>query len=348
MEKGKSPANLTSCFQKLDLSPISNRKTINTPSSIQSPVIPFRRTKTPSLVSLCLSIVGKHLEDIIPDLDEIAINFPTDIKMTIAAIARRRRLLNDEVIISLADGSWEILDISGSDVTDSGLAKVSEMCQSLRAVDISRCSKITPDGFSQLVQHCHSLKILRCGGCPRSNYTARRSLGIFKPKLNDVEGESWEELDTTEIAHGAQSLQWLVWPNIDADSLENFSAECPRINVNPQPSPFGLKGVDVPREALPDIVLDDPIVKDINPFTWAVCGPVPKLTSPSISSSTELPMAEKFRLAFVERDMRLAPKRAKNARQRQRRAEREWVMTSTDAKAIALASRVSRSLHGRN
>ena len=56
--------------------------------------------------------------------------------MAMAAIARRRRLLNDDVIISLADTSWEILDISGSDVSDFGLGKVVEICKSLRAVDI--------------------------------------------------------------------------------------------------------------------------------------------------------------------------------------------------------------------
>lgn len=56
--------------------------------------------------------------------------------MAIAAIARRRNLLCDDVIIPLADSSWEILDISGSDVTDSGLVKVAENCKFLRAVDI--------------------------------------------------------------------------------------------------------------------------------------------------------------------------------------------------------------------
>lgn len=39
------------------------------------------KAKTPSLVSLCLGVVGKHLEDIIEDLGEIAINFPADIKV---------------------------------------------------------------------------------------------------------------------------------------------------------------------------------------------------------------------------------------------------------------------------
>lgn len=56
--------------------------------------------------------------------------------MALAAIARRRKLLNDEVIIALAESSWEILDLSGSDVSDIGLSKVAEICKFLRAVDI--------------------------------------------------------------------------------------------------------------------------------------------------------------------------------------------------------------------
>ncbi|CBI26641.3 uncharacterized protein LOC100248711 [Vitis vinifera] len=347
MEKGNEKS-LTTSFQKLHLSPISKSKPSVIPPTFQSSRSPIEKTKPPSLESLCLGVVGKHFEDIIGDLGEIAVNFPADTKMAMAAIARRRQLLNDDVIISLAESSWEILDISGSDVSDFGLAKVAERCKVLRAVDISRCSKVTAAGVSELVWHCHSLETLRCGGCPRSDHTARQCLGIFKPKLNDIEGESWEELDPTEIAHGAESLRWLVWPKIDNNSLESFAAECPRIIVNPKPSPFGFRGVKVPVEALPNVALDEPIVKDIDPRTWAVSGFTARPTAPSSPSSTELPIAEKFRLAFVERDSRLAPKRAKNARQHLRRAEREWVMTSTRAKALALASQASKSLHGRN
>lgn len=56
--------------------------------------------------------------------------------MAMAAIARRRKLLSDDVIISLADSSWEILDLSGSDVSDFGLSKVAEVCKFIQAVDI--------------------------------------------------------------------------------------------------------------------------------------------------------------------------------------------------------------------
>ncbi|XP_043690296.1 uncharacterized protein LOC122641045 [Telopea speciosissima] len=345
MEKAK-PAALTYPLQKLVH---SEKVKFKIPQPYRSPL---DKAKPRSLVSLCIGVLGAHLEDIISDLGEIAAGFPPHVKMIMAAIARRRKLLNDDVLISLAESSWDILDVSGSDVSDHGLARVAERCKSLRAVDISWCSKITALGVSDLVQHCHSLEILRCGGSPRSELTARRCLGILKPELNSLEEESWEELDSMEIANGAQSLRWLVWPKIDDDSRESLATECPRIVVNPKPSPFGLRGVEVPFGALPDIALDDPIVKDIDPRTWATCAVAPTVTIPSVSvpneifsRPNEISMAERFRLAFVERDARLAPKRAKNVRQHRRREDKERVTKSTNAKSIILAGQLKKSLN---
>ncbi|CAI9784201.1 unnamed protein product [Fraxinus pennsylvanica] len=352
-EAADSIGSVNTYLHNLQLNPNSD-KTKSTHKShaptLQSFDFSFlvKRECPPSLVSLCIGVVGRHLEDIIDDLAEIASTFPSDIKMALVAIARRRKLLNDDIIVALADSSWEIFDISGSDVSDFGLCHVVKLCKNLRAVDISRCSRLTSTGVSELLQNCHSLEILRWGGCPRSDYTARRCSSLLKPNLNDLGGESWEELDVTEFTHGAQSLRWLVWPKIDKDSLESLSVDCPRITINPKSSPLGFRGSEVPREAILQVVLDDPIVKDIDPKTWAVTGFISKTTLASVSSPNELSIAEKFRLAFVERDTRLAPKRAKNARQHRRRSEREWVMTDTRAKALALASKASKSLHPKN
>lgn len=118
--------------------------------------------------------------------------------------------------------------------------------------------------------------------------------------------------------------------------------------MNPQPSPFGFTGVRIPREALPDVVLDGHVVEDIDSSTWASTTIRPTRVLSLVSNPSELSMAEKFRQAFVERDTRLAPKRAKNARQHQRRVEREWMLMSAEAKAIALASRATQSLRRRN
>ncbi|EPS73369.1 hypothetical protein M569_01388, partial [Genlisea aurea] len=59
----------------------------------------------------------------------------------------------------------------------------------------------------------------------------------------------------------------------------------------------------------------------------------------------EIPIAEKFRLAFEERDGRLATKRAKNARQHRRRAERERAMNDSRIQATVLASKAAKSLN---
>lgn len=56
--------------------------------------------------------------------------------MTVVAIAKRRKLLNDEILVALAESSWEILDISASNVSDLGLSQVVKSFTALRAVDI--------------------------------------------------------------------------------------------------------------------------------------------------------------------------------------------------------------------
>ncbi|KAJ8763619.1 hypothetical protein K2173_003091 [Erythroxylum novogranatense] len=344
MEKEKAATDhvISSFNKKLDFN--RSLSAVNCAPPLPSSRLSGEKTKPQSLVSLCLGVLGKHLDDVVADLAEIATGFPSHLKMAISAIARRRKLLNDEVLISLADSSWEILDISGSEVTDSGLIRIAEICKFLRALDISQCNNITAAGVSVVLQNCRSLQTLRCGGCPKSDYTARNCLCLLKLELKHVDGDSWEELDVAEISHGAESLRWLVWPKVNPESLNFLVTECPRIIVNPKPSPFEYRGMEVPIEAFPDIALDHPFVKDIDPKTWAVRGFAPRPVASSLSNPNELSMAEKFRLAFLERDTRLAPKRAKNARQHQRRAERDWMTTSTERKAIALASRATKSL----
>ncbi|CAH9052541.1 unnamed protein product [Cuscuta epithymum] len=339
MEKGRAQEALITKkpMQKLLKKPFQN--------PLQSSLLRISKRQIPSLLNLCIGVVGRNLEDIIEDLADIASSFPPNIKMIIAAVARRRKLLNDGVIMALAERSWEILDISGSDVSDFGLLEVVKTCKYLKAVDISLCSKVTSAGVSELLQRCRSLEILRWGGCPRSEYTAHRCVSLLKPCLKDVEGESWEEVDASELAYGAPSLRWLVWPEIEKDLLDDLQVECPRIIINPRDSPLGFRGFHVPREASLDAVLDDPIVEDVDPKTWAVSIIAHRVPLMLVSDPEELSIAEKFRLAFLERDNRLAPKRAKNARQRQRRAERKLVTSSTNAKALALASQATKSLN---
>ncbi|ERN20077.1 hypothetical protein AMTR_s00198p00012670, partial [Amborella trichopoda] len=185
-------------------------------------------------------------------------------------------------------------------------------------------------------------------GSHRSDFTAWRCLKFLKPSLEVLEEESWEELDSSVLAKGAQSLRWLIWAKIDEDSLDMLNTDCPRILVNPVPSQLGLRGIQVPREALPNVVLDDPVVIDVDPSAWAVAAAQKVRFDARSSDVPELSLAERFRMAFVERDARLAPKRAKNARQHQRRAERERLVMDMGAKSLALASKLNRFPHNRS
>ncbi|PKA51777.1 hypothetical protein AXF42_Ash008006 [Apostasia shenzhenica] len=374
MEKGKSAAKeIASALKSLQLEharkPTASPPTIHPRCLVSFPNLHVRSKKKPQrLVSLCIGVLGEHFEDIIAEISEVASGFPSDIKLTLLAIARRRQLLNDHVLVALAEKSWDFLDISGSEITDFGLSTAAQICTNLRAVDISRCDKITATGVTALLHNCRTLETLRCGGCPRSDFTARRCLSILKPKLDDLEGESWEELEDIDIGHGAQSLRWLVWgtffvmhpaltdnlshfplqPKIDEDSKISLATECPRISINPKAPHVGLRGVQAPVEALAFLPLDHAIVEGIDPKTWAASGAAHfRKVSPDASireETLEIPIAEKFRLAFLERDLRLAPKRAKNARQHRRRAEREWLMSSNSAKSVALASQAGKFL----
>ncbi|KAG6527550.1 hypothetical protein ZIOFF_009661 [Zingiber officinale] len=176
-------------------------------------------------------------------------------------------------------------------------------------------------------------------GSPSSDSTAFRCVGILKPKLNNVEEESWEELENADIGSGAPSLRWLVWPNIDEVSKAIMAAECPQIIVNP---PFGFP--EVPNEALDFVALDYSIIDGIDPKTWDVSGTArgsaPKLT---VSNETsELSIAD-----FLEGRATLVPKQAIYARQNKRRAKREHLMSSSSPKSIMRASQASKFLHHR-
>ncbi|XP_039058793.1 uncharacterized protein LOC120202439 [Hibiscus syriacus] len=66
---------------------------------------------------------------------------------------------------------------------------------------------------------------------------------------------------------------------LDEDSIDMLSADCPRLIINPKFSLFGFKGTEVPRDAFPDVALGDLFVKDIDPKTWSIARSTPKAIS---------------------------------------------------------------------
>ncbi|KAI5405117.1 hypothetical protein KIW84_052047 [Lathyrus oleraceus] len=211
--------NLSNCCDVDDL--VWCIAVINHP---QFPGFLSKKKKPQSLVNLCIGVLGRHLEDIFEDLKEIAIGLPGDIKLAVAAIARRRKLLSDDVLIALADASWEILDVSGSDVSDFGLIKAAEVCRFIKALDISRCTKITAIGISELVKHCHSLGTLGCGGCPRSD---NNNVNL---KVVPAESSNIGTKHKSEKASTSKDIKNSAVGNIPFPCVNNISKGCNRLS----------------------------------------------------------------------------------------------------------------------
>lgn len=305
----------------------------------------------PSLVSLCVAFLGQHLEGIIEDVHLFAPAFPSPIRQALAGIARRRGLMCDVLLRALIDDSWRILDVSDSAVTDEGICHVADRCSQLEAIDLSGCDKISVTAIQRLVETNPGLHTIRVGGTPESDAVFRLSLRKIVPGLSTVgmqrEEESWEDVDMKNVGKGAQALRWLVWETIDEKSFKTLQTKCPKIKVNPKPFSFA---VQTPREALIDVELDAPFVADIDEGAWSdrrdlnSCKGNSEFEDRTMVSGDifEPSLAERFKLAYQSREERLAPKRAKNLRQKLRREERAWLKDDVEARSRFLASSVAR------
>lgn len=302
-----------------------------------------------SLVAICVGFLGRFLEELADDMHLLAPAWPTPIKLAIAAIARRRGLLDDELLRALVDDTWTCAALADGHVTDAGVRHLSAMCSRLVAVDVSRCDAVSADALVELVMANPSLHTLRFGGTARSDAVARAALRRILPRLREGAGAddgSWEELSLESVGAGAQALRWIVWRTADERSLERLRTQCPVIGVNARWRP---------PEADPDAELDDAFLAGIDPDAWSTRADVawrgaaptggPSCPAPPPGGGwAALPLAERFRLAYAAREARLAPKRAKNARQAQRRAERERLTDDPAARARQLAERAMHSL----
>lgn len=59
----------------------------------------------------------------------------------------------------------QLLDLSGSNVTDNGLMLIATNCHNLKQLNLSKCSKINPGGIESILMNCPSLEYLNLQYC---------------------------------------------------------------------------------------------------------------------------------------------------------------------------------------
>ncbi|CAI5975993.1 unnamed protein product [Closterium sp. NIES-64] len=241
-------------------------------------------------------------------------------RLALTAIARRRGLLSDWLLEALVDDTWQIVDLCGSNVSDQGLCHVAQTCTKLVALDIRECNALSLQALTLLLKACPALQVLRMGGSPACNKVARAAVKWMLPQQP---------------------------PEADPNTASLLASKCPRILLNPAPpSPPPPHSLPPPYCHIPTTLpSSDPSIPPNLPTSI----PAPPLRTPLAHPPASLPGSPPRRpapgrLAFVARDERLAPKRAKNQRQRERREGRDRAAADVALRARLLASAATRLL----
>lgn len=186
-----------------------------------------------------------------------------------------------------------------------------------------------------LAQTCPLVEILRLRNVHLSYQECIESLDVLLPSVNsqNTVGESWEDADEVECSNLA-NLKYIVWPGIPTNVLSYIHNITPKVVV--VASMTDHNNMKLPQWANPGLSLDTPYIDDIGPQAWGDVDPGSDGHSTTFSSGDSrgvglinndpaalMPIAERFRLAYVEIEARKAAKSERNYKQRKRRALRK-------------------------
>eukprot|EP00891_Asterochloris_glomerata_P005872 jgi/Astpho2/5872/Aster-x0707 len=107
----------------------------------------------------CLS---EYLEELLDCGHEVLQYVPAHSKAVLAAVAKRKGLMDDEALRMLADEDWVVLDLAGcSNITAAGLAAVLPMLGNVAAVDLTACGGVRAATLRLLAASCPAVQELR-------------------------------------------------------------------------------------------------------------------------------------------------------------------------------------------
>jgi len=261
---------------------------------------------------------------------------PSATKQALLASLRRRLQQADSAAccrcaLALVDAQAPVLDLSGLPLSDACLEGLAPRVSRVRSMDFRRCTGVTT-GLRSLLAHATSLELLRWGGCAQSDAAALAAWTSLLPRrLEGEEEASWED-SQGHLACSSPQLRFLVWPEAPPRVRALLKRRCPRIQLLPVLQNLCSEGgenavacVALPRGADLALSLDESVLEALAPLLQVAAGPLGTHNTNTFFASAAEPVvhiAELFRLAYVAREERLLPKRAKNARQRQNRVSR--------------------------
>lgn len=150
------------------------------------------------------------------------------------------------------------------------------------------------------------------------------SIGSVIPCVHEQGGDSWEDEIDDSACDRWMKLKYVVWPGIPSEVESFLYSVAPKLVV------VGTMGAHANRNltqaANPGISLDQPYLSLVGPGAWGGTDINTNSAPPTVdlrvhrdSEPSSMPIAERFRLAYVELDARKAAKIERNYKQRRRR-----------------------------
>jgi hypothetical protein len=306
-----------------------------------SPYALMDGTRSPrSLRSLCIEVLAAHIPELAGAGDTVLPWLPLDVRLSLLAIAKRRKELTDEILNLLIDEHWTTLDLSGAGDTVSipGVVSALSRMPNLQFLDISGLDILGPRFIIFLAKSCPALLGLRIGLPQDRNLTHLETIGDalieILPGLNrpSTVVDSWESVaeSLSEPCCGTLSqLECLNWPDIPPAIEWKCLQIAPKVYINPTDALIAEK--QLPRWYDGKVRLDAQYLWEHSSGDggWIATGE--KETRSNLPVTTPvIHIAEKFRLAYESRDSRLKRRDARLRRQQ----IRKYLLSSGSARAI--------------
>ena len=255
------------------------------PDRAAPPLPPPTRVGPFTLRALCLGVLGEYLEELIELGEEVLPRLPGELKASLLAVARLRRLLSDTALVLLA-GDGDILDLhdAGASLSDAGIRAALCLMPQLRQADLRGCP-VSPSTLRTLGEACTWVTILRLGGHDATDHAPGMgaALKAVLPGLDKGAAaavDSWEDQLEPRALVGQgrlMHLQCLVWPRMPFKLQQYCGAACPAVVLNPTPADVRQQGL--PPDFSPDCRLDTPLLNGelvgsgcFGKVMWRVCG----------------------------------------------------------------------------
>ncbi|XP_067674532.1 protein AMN1 homolog [Haliotis asinina] len=216
----------------------------------------------PSLLDTSVKVVVLNLTSG-NDLERL----PLHIKDKCLTLMCKRGIISDSNITAVLHNRLQKLDLSESEVTDAGLAKLSkcpqlkkidlnsikesrtavttqgitalsQFCRQLQVVYVRRCINLTDDAIIALSQNCPQLRDLNIGGCPNITDRTLTALGQyshFLKSLNfsraNITDDGVFNLVNGTCAKTLKEIHMDHCKHLTDEAVEAVTQFCPQINI---------------------------------------------------------------------------------------------------------------------